>query len=74
MQNEKKKILRLILSPKALERLSNIKIVKPVIAEQLENYLIQLFQSGRINKTIDEKEMITILENLSNKKTFRLIK
>ena len=74
MEDEKRLLIKRILSPKAFERLSNIKMVKPQVAEQLENYLIQLFQAGKINKIIEEKEMITILENLNSKKRFRLIR
>jgi len=40
----KQKILDLILSPKAKERLSNIKLVKPNLAKQIEDYLVYLYQ------------------------------
>lgn len=75
IEAEKRKALRAILSPGALERLSRIKLVKPLLASQLENYLFQLYASGKINRVISEKEMIKILENLnSGKKRFRIIR
>ncbi len=66
------RVLRTILTSKARERLSNIRIVKPMLAEQIENYLIQLYQLNRITHTIDENEIIKILEGLNKKRDFRI--
>lgn len=73
MNDVKKRVLRKILSAKALERLGRIRLVKPALANQLEEYLIQLFQAGKI-KEINEAQLIQILETISNKKRFRLIR
>lgn len=70
----KKKALSSILSRNALERLSRIKIVKPEVAAQLENYLINLYQQGKIRTEISEEQMIAILEAVSQKKEFNLVK
>lgn len=61
---QKNEILRKILEPKAKERLARVKLVKPQLVEKIENYLIQIFNSGRLKKRITEEEIIKLLENL----------
>ena len=66
---EREKILRLILSSKARERLSNVKIVKPELAKKIEDYLIYLYTSGKLNREVTEAEIVQILKSLSSNKT-----
>jgi programmed cell death protein 5 len=73
MEELKKSILTKILSKQALERLSRIKLVKPDLADQLELYLVQLYQQGKLKKVSDE-ELKQILETLSSKKRYKIIK
>jgi len=54
-------LLRKILTPEARSRLSNIKIVRPEIATQLENELIRLAQSGQIPIPITDEQLKKIL-------------
>ncbi|NIW09773.1 MAG: DNA-binding protein, partial [Gammaproteobacteria bacterium] len=49
MELQKQAILRRILTPKARQRLTNLKMVKPEFANQLELQLIQLAQQGKVN-------------------------
>jgi len=70
----KETILRKILTKEARERLGRIKIVKPELATQLELYLVQLHQTGQLKTTIDDKHLKIILQNLTEKKKFRIIK
>ena len=71
----KRKVLRTILSPGALERLGRIKVVKPQLALQIEEYLINLYQLGKINRQISENEMIKILETINKpNKRFRILR
>jgi programmed cell death protein 5 len=74
MEEMKKVILKKILSREAAERLARVKLVKPELANELELYLIQLYQAGKINEEISEEQIKLILEKLSEKKTFRIIK
>jgi len=64
---EKKQILRKIISPEGRERLSRVKLVKPELVSQLEDYLVGLYLSGRIKKPLSETEIIKLLEMLSSK-------
>ena len=48
----KQQILRQILTPDARERLSRVRLVKPELAENVENQLIQLAGMGRVNRMI----------------------
>jgi programmed cell death protein 5 len=60
----KKEALRKILTKDALERIGRIRVANPLIATQLELYLFQLYQSGKLNGTIDDSKLKQILEVL----------
>ena len=66
-EDEKKQILRKIISREGRERLARVKLVKPELVTQLENYLVSLYISGRIKKALSEEEIIKLLEMLSSK-------
>lgn len=70
----KKIILRKLLTKEAVERLGRIKLVKPELANQLELYLVQLYQSGQIKSMITDEQIKSILETISNKRKFRIKK
>ncbi len=64
----KQQILRQILTPEARERLGNVKLVRPDLAENVENQLIQLASMGRVNRMINDKDVKDILEKLTGTK------
>lgn len=64
---EKKQILRRIISPEGRERLARVKLVKPELVSQIEDYLIKLYVSGKIKKMLSEEEVIKLLEILSSR-------
>jgi len=70
----KKNILKNMLSKQALERLGRIRMVKPQLALQLELYLVQLYQSGKINSEISDMQLKEILDALTEKKQFKIIR
>ena len=65
---QKRAILRVILEPEAKERLSRLKLAHPEIAESVENQLIYLAQSGRIQSKITDKMLVEILKRVQPKK------
>ena len=64
---EKKQILRKIISPEGRERLARVKLVKPELVAQIEDYLVNLYMNGKIKKALSEEEIIKLLEMLSSK-------
>lgn len=70
----KKIVLRKILTKEANERLGRIKLVKPEIANQLELYLVQLYQAGKIKTEITDEQLKMILEQIATKQKFRILK
>jgi programmed cell death protein 5 len=73
-QELKKKIIQKILSKEAIERLGRIRLSKPELAEQVELYLLQLYQAGKVNEEISDEQLKAILEALTSKKEFRIIR
>ena len=67
-ENQKKQLLRAILTPKAKERLGNVKVARPEITEQIENQLIMLAQSGRLQQKITDSQLRQLLAKLIPKK------
>jgi programmed cell death protein 5 len=70
----KKIIIRNILTKEAVERLGRIRLIKPDLALQLELYLVQLFQAGKLRGQINDEQLKTILDGLTSKKQFKIIK
>lgn len=64
----KKDVLRKILDKDAYERMSRVKIANPVLASQLEMYLIQLFQSGQLRVPLTDSKLKEILSTLTESK------
>lgn len=65
---KKQQILRQILDIAARERLANVRLVRPDLAENVENQLIQLYSMGRINRIITEEEIKQILGRMTETK------
>jgi len=70
----RQEILRVILTPEARERLSNIKLVRPEIAKAVEDRLIALALQGRITQPLSDEELKSILAEIyeRTRKDFRI--
>jgi len=74
LEEMKKSVMKKILSKDAIERLGRIRVVKPDLAAQLELYLVQMYQTGKLKTEISDEQLKMILENLTAKKDFKIIK
>lgn len=59
-----KQLMRRILTQEARQRLSNLKMVKPEFAKQLEFQLIQIAQQKRISLPINDNQFKELLIRL----------
>jgi len=64
LELQKQALIRRILTPKARQRLANLKMVRPEFASQLELQLIQIAQQGRIGLPITDEQLKEILRRL----------
>ncbi len=68
VEAQKQLILRQILTPEARERLGRIELAYPELTESIENQLIALAQSGRVQRAIDDPTLRQILERIIPKR------
>lgn len=61
-------ILRQLMTPEARERLGRLKMAYPKETEDIENQLIQLAQTGRLNRPINDEEMKQLLAKVMPKR------
>lgn len=71
---QKQALMRRILSPEARQRLTNIKMVRPEYAAQLEIQLIQIAQSGRVKLPISDDVLKRLLEQIQSQQRSRDIR
>ena len=65
---QRSSVLRQILTPEARSRLSNLRMVKPQFAEQLENELIRLASANRLPEIpITDKTLKTMLAQVAGR-------
>jgi len=65
---EKRAILRRILTSEARERLARLRLVRPEFTAALEEQLIALAMSGRINTPITDEQLKEILAKLNERR------
>jgi programmed cell death protein 5 len=68
VEMQKQTLLRRILSPEARQRLTNLKMVKPEFAKQIELQLIQLAQAGRLSIPVTDDQLKEILARLQSQR------
>lgn len=74
LEELKKQVVKKVLSKEAIERLGRIRVVKPELASQLELYLIQLYQSGKVKGEISDTQLKAFLDAIVSKREFNIIR
>jgi programmed cell death protein 5 len=65
MEAQKQAVLRQIVTPEARERLANVRMTSPDLANTVEMQLIQLAQSGRLNEMVSDAMLKNILRQIA---------
>lgn len=69
----KDRLIKVLLTSEARQRLNNIKIVKPELADIVEEYVIQLASSGKIREPLTDEEFKQLLIAIQKpKKEFKI--
>ena len=69
----REQMLKVLLTTEARERLANIKMVKPDVAKMIEDQIIQLASSGKINKSVTDEEIKSFLSSVQKpQKDFKI--
>lgn len=69
----RQKVLTVLLDATARLRLANVRMVKPELANAVENYLVNAASSGRLNRALTDDELKQILLSIqSPKKDFKI--
>jgi programmed cell death protein 5 len=61
-------VMRIALTSEARQRLANIRMVKPQIAQTIEDYILQMASSGKLKHTIDDDQLKELLGSIQGKK------
>jgi len=67
---QKQALLKQHLTDGARQRLNAVQMSKPQVAEKVEQQVVALAQSGRIQDRIDEEQMRKLLKELTPDKSF----
>jgi programmed cell death protein 5 len=62
--SERSDALRRLLTPEARERLGRIRLAKPDVAQMVEQQILSLAASGRLQRQIDDTTLRAILERV----------
>jgi len=68
IEAQRQAVLRKILTPEARERMGRVALAYPDIARGVENQLIALVQTGRVQSVIDDVGLREILRKVMPKK------
>lgn len=68
ISEQKEMILKQIMDSNARMRLNNIKMVKPDLAQMVENYLIGMATQGKIRSQITDTQLKQILLSIQQPK------
>ncbi len=61
---ERFEVMRRLLTPEARERLARIRLAKPEVASAIEQQIMSLAASGRLQRQIDDDTLRALLERI----------
>jgi len=64
----REQMLRIVFTSEARERLTNIRMVKPDLAESIESQIFELVTAGRLKHQINDEELKQMLGQLQKPK------
>ena len=68
LKAQKEIMLRQVLSGDARLRLNNVRMVKPELADLVENYILNLSEQGKISGQISDEQLKQILSSAQQPK------
>lgn len=73
---ERAAAMRVILTPEARQRLANLRLIRPELVAQLEEYLIRLANAGRIQMPVTDETLKQMLSRLDSgrRRNIRIIR
>ncbi len=72
VEEMKRKLLAQCLTKEARERLANVRIANPQLAEQVELYLIQVQQQGQLTEPLSDNKLKDLLQTLTKKREIKI--
>lgn len=64
----RERVLRVVMTSEARQRLANVKMVKPDVAALIEDQIIQLASAGKVKRPITDEEVRQFLAALQQPK------
>jgi len=64
-EERRQAVLRRVLTPEARQRLQNVKMVRYELARVLEDQIIALYQSGRLDRPISDDALKALLARIT---------
>ena len=74
LEELRREVLLKVLTKDARERLANVRIANPQLAEQVELYLIQVYQQGLLKEPINDEKLKELLKSLVQKKETKIVR
>jgi len=68
LKAQKEMMLKQVLSSEARLRLNNVRMVKPELADLVENYILNLSVQGKISGQISDEQLKQILSSVQQPK------
>lgn len=65
---QRERVLRIVLTSEARQRLTNVRMVRPDVAQTLEDHIIQLASAGKLTRPLGEEEIKQFLAALQQPK------